>query len=36
MQAAVLLERVNTALDGYIATASQFDDVAMLAARRVA
>ena len=36
MPAAALLERVDAALSGYIATALQFDDVAMLATRRVA
>ena len=36
MPAAALLDRVDAALSDYIATASQFDDVAMLATRRVA
>jgi phosphoserine phosphatase RsbU/P len=33
--AARLLERIDTALSAYIGTAAQFDDVAMLATRRV-
>ena len=36
MSAAALLERVDTALSDYMASAAQFDDVAMLATRRIA
>ena len=36
MPAAALLERVDAALSDYMASAAQFDDVAMLATRRIA